>query len=109
MARTSTKLKNRARETVDEISDTAERSYNGAKRMGRKAAHRAEEAWEGGSNTIEDMASEAGRKLNHLYHDGSAKAQETAEYARDAVQTRPLTALAGAFVAGLVASAFLRR
>ncbi len=32
---TTTRLKNRARETADEISDTAERGYNAAKRGGR--------------------------------------------------------------------------
>lgn len=106
---TSTRIKNRVRETADEISDTATRGYNTAKRGGRKAINRAEEAWEDGSHTIEDMASEAGRKLSYLYHEGSAKAQESAEMARDAVHNRPLAALAGAFAAGLFASLLLRR
>lgn len=106
---TSTRLKNRAKQTIDDTADTVQRGVRKARRAGHHAADRAEQAWDNGSDTIEDMATEAGRKLSHLYHEGSTKAEETAESARDMVQKRPLTALAGAFVAGLVASAFLRR
>jgi ElaB/YqjD/DUF883 family membrane-anchored ribosome-binding protein len=106
---TSTRLKNRSKEAYDEAADTVERGAASARRMGRKAAHRAEEAWDDTSHSIEDMATEAGRKLSYLYNEGSTRAQESAEYAREAVQSRPLAALAGAFVAGLFASALFRR
>lgn len=108
--RTSTsQAKNRFHRAAASASNTADRAISSAKRGKDRLREEADDLIESGSSTLEDLANQTGRALHNAYEEGQAKLNETAETAREMVQTRPLATLAGAFVAGLFASMLIRR
>lgn len=105
----TTNLKNRLHTAASNASAKADRTLAAARRTKNHLQDEAEDLIDNGSSHLEDLANQTGRALHQAYEEGQARLTETAETARDMVQQRPLAALAGAFVAGLFASALLRR
>jgi hypothetical protein len=105
MANTRSKL-HRATARADERADDAIASVRRGKNHLRDEA---DDAIDTGGQYLEDIANQTGRALHRAYAETNEKLTDTAESARDMVHANPLLALGGAFVAGLFASALLRR
>lgn len=102
--------RNTIEETMEDTGRAARRTANGlktdARRTARNVKNAAEDAYEG--STLENIMEESGRRVRNFVEGGEESVKQLGAKAEEHIHQRPLVAVAGAFLAGVVLSRFMR-